>query len=91
MVFAEDGYNIYGACPSPDGKLMIFTRSEKDLGPPDGSNIRLALIRWDDQPPLGEHREALGQTDTTARPAECVDLGPGWEPHWTFTPIDEDK
>lgn len=89
MVFAEGGFNIYGGCSSPDGKMVIFTRSEKDLGPPDGSRTHMALIRWEDRPRLDENRAALQQTYTTARPAQCIDLGPGWEPHWTFAPIDD--
>ena len=32
MRYAEEGRHVYGACPSPDGKYLVFTRSEKDLG-----------------------------------------------------------
>jgi len=70
-LYAEAGRHIYGACPSPDGKYLVFTRSLEDLG--KVPEIEMAVIRW---PGEADPREAA----TVPR----LDLGSGWEPHWTL-------
>jgi Tol biopolymer transport system component len=70
-IYAEADRHIYGACASPDGRYALFTRSSEDLG--KVPEIEMAIIRW---PGPGDPREA-GKV-------ERLDLGPGWEPHWTF-------
>ncbi len=68
-LYAEPAHHIYGACVSPDGQYLLFTRSREDLGQvPD---LEMAIIRWP--------RES---DDPAAIPAR-LDLGAGWEPHWT--------
>ena len=68
-MFADPDCHIYGACASPDGKYVVFTRSREDLG--QVPEIGMAVIRW--PPP-----------DDTNTPSPLrLDLGPGWEPHWT--------
>jgi Tol biopolymer transport system component len=68
-LYAETGHHIYGACVSPDGQYLLFTRSREDLGQvPD---IEMAIIRWP--------RESNAPDATPVR----LDLGAGWEPHWT--------
>jgi Tol biopolymer transport system component len=68
-IYAEDGRHIYGACSSPDGKYVIFTRSVEDLG--KVPLIEMAVMR-------------LPAADTPGGARSCrLDLGPGWEPHWT--------
>ncbi|MBE7499128.1 MAG: PD40 domain-containing protein [Verrucomicrobiales bacterium] len=70
---AEPGHHLYGACVSPDGQYLLFTRSAEDLGKvPD---ITMAIIRW----------PAADAPDSS--PATRLDLGQGWEPHWTATEI----
>jgi Tol biopolymer transport system component len=68
-IYAEAGHHIYGACASPDGKWVLFTRSVEDLG--QVKETLMAIIRW---PKNGESVEA---------DVPRLDLGPGWEPHWT--------
>jgi len=68
-LYAETGHHIYGACVSPDAQYLLFTRSREDLGQvPD---IEMAIIRWP--------RES---DDPAAIPVR-LNLGAGWEPHWT--------
>lgn len=68
-VYAEAGHHLYGACASPDGRHLLFTRSVEDLGQVPA--IEMAIIRW-------------SQASTNlAGPVPRLDLGPGWEPHWT--------
>ncbi len=70
-IYAEEGRHIYGACASPDGKYVLFTRSVEDLGKVAGTEM--AIIRWPD-------------TGAASPPAR-IDLGPGWEPHWTLAEV----
>ena len=71
MLYAEPERHIYGACASPDGRFLLFTRSEEDLGRVDHAKTTMAIIRLADAPLRG-----------TATMTNRLDLGPGWEPHW---------
>jgi Tol biopolymer transport system component len=73
-IYAEAGQHIYGACASPDGKYVMFTRSVEDVDPV--REIEMAIIRWP------EPSKAAGPC-----PVARLDLGPGWEPHWTAKEI----
>jgi len=77
MLYAEEGRHTYGGCISPDGKYVLFTRSQQDLGEVDNSQTTMAIIRFEDTPMV--HGSA------NARP--MLDLGRGWEPHWTYAEI----
>jgi len=87
LVYAEDGRHIYGACASPDGKYVLFTRSEADLGKVDNSKTRMAVIRWADAPALIGESAALRKVYPQARRGPLLDLAEGWEPHWTYAAI----
>jgi Tol biopolymer transport system component len=77
-IYAEDGRHIYGACPAPDGKYVMFTRSLEDLG--KVVSTEMSIIRWPAAPSPGS---PPGSTEAPIR----VDLGPGWEPHWTSADV----
>lgn len=85
MLFAESGRHIYGACPSPDAKYLLFTRSVEDLGAVGKSQTTMAVARFADTPMLGDEDPALHRRVPEAKPGRWLDLGPGWEPHWTFS------
>ncbi len=85
MLYAESGRHIYGACASPDAKYLLFTRSVEDLGAVGKSQTTMAVVRWADTPMLGDENPALRQQFPNAKPARWLDLGPGWEPHWTYS------
>jgi hypothetical protein len=86
-LYAEEGRHIYGACASPDGQYVLFTRSVEDLGKVDNSRTRMALIRWSDTPMIGGASDALRKRIPGARDGPLLDLGPGWEPHWTYAEV----
>jgi Tol biopolymer transport system component len=85
MLFAEEGRHIYGACSSPDAKFVLFTRSVADLGAVGKSQTTMAVARRADTPMIGDDSETLRQQFPGAQPARWLDLGPGWEPHWTLS------
>ncbi|HZW30942.1 MAG TPA: hypothetical protein VFF52_09565 [Isosphaeraceae bacterium] len=86
-LYAEPKRHIYGGCASPDGRYLLFTRSEVDLGRVDNSRTRLALIRMADTPMVrGDDGPARGG-DSSPRRGPLLDLSWGWEPHWTYASI----
>lgn len=87
MLYAEEGRHIYGACAAPDAKYLLFTRSVEDLGAVGKSQTTMAIVRWADTPMLGQESATLRQQFPDAKPARWLDLGPGWEPHWTYSEV----
>lgn len=85
MLYAEKDRHIYGVCPSPDAKYLLFTRSVEDLGAVGKSQTTMAVLRWADTPMLGDDNATLRQQFPAVKPARWLDLGPGWEPHWTYS------
>ena len=84
VIYADAEFHVYGACPSPDGKYLLFTRSVADLGKVDNSGTTMSVIRWRDAPMIGAADEALRKSYPDAKRGPRLDLGPGWEPHWTL-------
>ena len=83
-LYAEQGRHIYGACASPDMKYLLFTRSVADLTKVDQKDTTMAIIRWADTPMRGDDGESLRTRLPEARTGPRLDLGPGWEPFWTW-------
>ncbi len=86
-LYHEADRHIYGACASPDGKYLLFTRSIEDLGQVDHAGTTMSIVRWADTP-MASHsskppRAGLAQAHDGPR----LDLGQGWEPHWTAKEI----
>ncbi|HOW66294.1 MAG TPA: hypothetical protein PK256_13480 [Verrucomicrobiota bacterium] len=82
-LYAEEGRHIYGACASPDLKHLLFTRSVADLTRVDHRDTTMAIIRWADTPMRGDDGSDLRRRLPKAPTGPRLDLGPGWEPHWT--------
>jgi Tol biopolymer transport system component len=83
LLYAEEKRHIYGGCASPDGNFLLFTRSVEDLGAVGKSETTMAVIRWTDTPMLGDDSADLKPQYPAAKPPCRLELGPGWEPHWT--------
>jgi hypothetical protein len=82
-LYAEEGRHIYGGATSPDGRYLLFTRSEQDLGAVDNSRTRIAVMRFQDAPVILGPCADLGQRHPNAKNGPVLDLSWGWEPHWT--------
>jgi Tol biopolymer transport system component len=91
MLYAEAGRHIYGGSSSPDGRYYLFTRSVEDLGKVNHATTTMAIIRATDTPMLGDENESLRQRFPTAKSADRLDLGPGWEPYWTRADLSPSK
>jgi Tol biopolymer transport system component len=85
-IYAEQGRHIYGACASPDGQYALFTRSVEDLG--QVAVIEMAVIRWPSPTAAGTAAQATTPTSSAEPQPTRIDLGPGWEPHWTLTDVE---
>jgi Tol biopolymer transport system component len=83
-LYAEESRHIYGSCASSDGKYLLFTRSVEDLGRVDHSGTTMSIIRWADAPMIGDQSPALQERFPNARHGPRIDLGPGWEPQWSY-------
>lgn len=91
ILYAEEGRHIYGGCVSPDGKYVLFTRSQQDLGEVDNSLTTMAIIRFQDTPIIAGKSEALRKAYPDANNGPILQLSWGWEPHWTYATIDAKK
>jgi Tol biopolymer transport system component len=83
VLYAEKNRHIYGGCASPDGKYLLFTRSQADLGPVENSHTSMAIIRMADAQTSGEPDRAKTTRPRSAPRGPVLDLSWGWEPHWT--------
>jgi Tol biopolymer transport system component len=91
VLYAEEGRHIYGGCVSPDGKYVLFTRSQQDLGEVDNSQTTMVIIRFQDAPVIIGKNEALRKVYPDANNGPILQLSWGWEPHWTYATINTQK
>ena len=49
-VYVEANRHLYGGCVSPNGRYLVFTRSEGDLGPVEPARTAMSVIRLADAP-----------------------------------------
>ena len=87
FLYGESGRHIYGACVSPGGEYLLFTRSAEDLGSAAAAGPSMALIRLADTPMSSDAAGLLRERFPDARSGPRLDLGPGWEPHWTAADV----
>ena len=91
LIYGETGRHVYGGAVSPDGKYVLFTRSQKDLGKVDNSITTMALMRLQDAPVISGRSQVLRKANPSAHDGPVLDLSFGWEPHWTYARLEEKK
>ncbi len=84
LVYGEDGRHIYGGDVSADSKYVVFTKSLTDGGIDTGT---IFVMRLSDAPAIGGESKALRKLHPDAKDAPVLEIGPGWEPHWTYTRV----
>jgi hypothetical protein len=87
MLYASETQHLYGSCPSPDGKYLLLTRSDVDLGRVENSGTRMTIVRMADTPIAVGSSPAFRRKYADARPGPSLWLTSGWEPHWTYAEI----
>jgi Tol biopolymer transport system component len=87
MLYASETQHLYGSCPSPDGKYLLLTRSDVDLGRVEHSGTRMTIVRMADTPIVVGSSPAFQRKYADARPGPSLWLTSGWEPHWTYAEI----
>ncbi len=90
MLYAEKERHVYGGCSSPDGKYLLMTRSQDDLGEAN-AKIVMALIRMADTPMLGAPDAEQIKRYPAVKAGPRLDLPTGWEPDWTYAEITAPK
>jgi Tol biopolymer transport system component len=90
LLVAEGERHLYGGYVSPDGRYILFTRSQKDLGEVDIAQTTMAICRVQDTPILIGPGDCDGmrQRYPEARSGPVLHLPRGWEPDWTYAEID---
>lgn len=76
---------------SPDGKYVLFTQSQQDLGEVDNSQTTMVIIRSQDAPVIIGRNEALRKAYPITNDGPVLHISCGWEPHWTYAAIDIKK
>ena len=89
VLYAEEGQHAYGACSSPDGKYLLFTRTGRDA--PQSPSSRMALIRFADTPMVAPEDKVSQEQYPNTRQGPRLDLSNGWEPHWTYAEVMQTK
>ena len=87
LVYGEDGRHIYGGALSPDGKYVLFTRSKMDGGGLDEGGAPIDLMRLQDAPTIHGASPALRKLHPNAKDGPVLEIGIGWEPHWTYAEV----
>jgi len=91
LVYGEDGRHIYGGALSPDGKYVLFTRSKMEGGGLEEGGAPIGLMRLQDTPSIGGQSPALRELHPKTKDGPVLDIGVGWEPHWTYAEVGKKK
>lgn len=88
LIYAEDGFHIYGGEVSPDNNYVLFTKSVADGGGSEKEGAPMYLMRLSDAPAIGGASPELRELHRdAAENAPLLQLPDGWEPNWTATEV----
>lgn len=87
LLYAEEGFHIYGGALSPDAQYFLFTKSPKDGGDPEGKGAPMYVMRISDTPSIGGASPELRSLHPQTKDGPALELPSGWEPHWTYAEI----
>lgn len=88
LVYGQDRRHVYGGALSPDGKYVLFSVSVIDGGLSEWSGAPMVLMRLADTPAVGSESRFLREHYPGTKDGPALKLPVGWEPHWTYAPID---
>jgi len=91
LIYAEEGYHIYGGTVSPDAQYVLFTKLPQDGGGAEGSGAPVYLMRMSDAPTIHGESPELRSRYPDAKNGTIAYLFQGWEPCWTYAEIIKEK
>ncbi len=87
FLYGADGSHIYGGQMSPDGQYVLFTHSTQDGNGSEDSGAAICVMRMSDTPGIGGASPDLRNAHPNTKDGPVLELGMGWEPHWTMAEI----
>ncbi|GMV93286.1 MAG: hypothetical protein AMXMBFR82_30640 [Candidatus Hydrogenedentota bacterium] len=87
LIYGEEGAHIYGGQVSPDGQYVLFTKTLADGGGAEESGGPMFLMRLSDAPTIGGESPELRSLHVNTKDGPVLEIGTGWEPHWTYADI----
>jgi hypothetical protein len=89
LIYGERGKHIYFGCTSPDDRYVIFSAPTDD----GGVDAEMALVRLADTPIVAPASyQSLQALYPEAKHGPVLHLGrAGFEPHWTYAPLEGRK
>lgn len=87
LVYGEDGVHVYGGAVSPDGQYVMFTRVPKDGAGAGDNGAPICIMRLSDAPTIAGASPDLRKVHPNTKDGAVIELGMGWEPHWTAAEI----
>ena len=91
LLYGEDGFHIYGGAMSPDGKYVLFTKCPVDGGGSETNGAPIYIARFADTPIITGKSTELRKLHPDTKDGPVFSFGNGWEPHWTYAKIGEEK
>ena len=88
LVYAEEGWHIYGGVLSPDGHYVLFSKTEADGGGTKEDGGPLCAMRLADAPTIAGPSPEMRNLYPQAKNGEVIQFSKGWEPHWTYREIE---
>lgn len=88
LVYASEGWHIYGGALSPDGKYVLFTKAAADGGGTKEDGGIMCVMRLSDAPAISGPSPELRALHPQTKDGPVLELGKGWEPHWTYSDVE---
>jgi Tol biopolymer transport system component len=87
LIYGEEGSHIYGGSVSPDGQYVLFTKSVADGGGSEKEGGAMFVMRLSDAPTIGGESSELRSLHVNTKDGPVLEIGNGWEPHWTYADV----
>jgi Tol biopolymer transport system component len=87
LIYGEEGAHIYGGQVSPDGQYVLFTKTPEDGGGSEKEGGAMFVMRLSDAPTIGGESAELRSLHANTKDGAVLEIGNGWEPHWTYADV----
>ncbi|MFH1742344.1 MAG: hypothetical protein ABIH23_25345 [bacterium] len=87
LIYAEEGYHVYGGDLSPDSQYLLFTKYPQDGGGAEKAGAPMFVMRMADAPTIHGDSPELRSIHSNVKNGPTLFLFPAWEPCWTYAEI----